>query len=504
MNAKNLKILKVCIKLIQLKYCVPVIKPTKQYNLINMNSSGSQHFLTATSSTFKAASSLAEVCRLRNNLNDDCLLKMFEYLNVKDLIQLCKLDSYFYDLITSDFIPKKLINLGVMDTRLRNNKLVLKRSTIEYFKVFGKFMKRIVISGEDFNLFLDTIVRYCQPDRLTEINLQFKENTAFPALDLIDQSLPFFTRLHRLRLYDISSNGLYQQFLIKISEISNVQFLQLRQVNVEDGWLQRMDSLRELQIHSSRILSFDDLSSCYKVNPKLRVFNYKGSDDLQPIYDTLSACCPNLQTFSDCHLQYLGHVDDVEGRYKFLSPLKQLENVTLTSYSETGHDLHHHLRIPALANISKLGVHTSFEERTVLSKEKRAHIMESFSVKFENLKTIEMEVRGIYDKPCDLRCEFIFNLVSRLENIENIKFIGHSLVNVNRVLYNSMKIRRLCIADADFRSEHYTQELKNIVLASRRVPMVHLQVSQQQWNELQTYAIVKRTRHMRFSIQNKL
>lgn len=234
---------------------------------------------------------LEEICRLRHNLNSDCLLKIFQYLNLRDLIQLCKLDTYFYDLIASEIIAKKVIDLGVMDKRMQNNRLVVRRSTIEAFEVFGKFMKKIIIRGEDFNLFLSTITTYCKPDRLTEVDLEFKLTTALSSLHLIDQSMPFFVKVLKLRLFDINSDGLYQHFLTKLSQKStSIEILQLQQVDIVGGWLQKNQKLTTLKLNRTRNISFDDLTSCFKVNPKLKGFEYKGIHDLTETYHALSVC----------------------------------------------------------------------------------------------------------------------------------------------------------------------------------------------------------------------
>lgn len=472
-----------------------------------MESSHGQRFDKTTIATSETA--LPEMCRLRNNLNSDCLLKIFQYLNLQDLLQLSKMDTYFYDLIASEIIPKSVINLGVMDERLPNNQLVLKRSTMEMFDMFGKFMKKFVIRGDSFSLFLTTIITYCTPNRLTQVDLEFKRNTA--SLHLIDQSMPFFLKLCKLRLFDIGSNGLYQHFLTKLSqESTSIEILQLEQVDIVGGWLQKNQNLTQLMLHRTSNISLDDLTSCYKVNPKLKAFEYKGIDDLTEAYRTLSVCCPGLRTFSDCHLDNpydsLGaDMTNMMRRYDFLSLFEQLDSVTLTSYTESGHDLHHHLSIPSLAKISTFKVYMSMERPIVLSDEIKTEIMESCSIPSLNyLKTVEIQIQNIGDIDCNLRCEFIFNLVSQLRNVENIKFVGSALTNVDSIFRYAKNIRRLCIAETHFRKTHISQELRNIMRFLLRVPirnpseekcekqLLHLKVNKDQWNHLQVYENTER------------
>lgn len=464
------------------------------------SSSNYRRFATSTTSTFNTATTSSANCRLRHQLNGDCLVKIFEYLNVRDMIQLCKLDSYFGELIKSQVIAKTVINLGVLDERMPNNRSVLKRSTIETFELFGKFMRKIIIRGDDLHLFLSTIVKYCRPGRFTYVSLSFKLNTGLQATNLFDQSVPFFTNLRVLRLSDIGRSGLYQLFLTKISQAAtSITILQLHQVTVAEGWLQKMTSLRQLNLHTPLGMELDDLTSCLKANPTLQAFEYKGSIDMKSIYATLPVCCPELQTFSDCHTRNDILEDGLAQRYEFLSLLKHLDNVTLTSYTDSTHDLDHHLRIPTLKNISKLRVYVNSDRPKILNKEAKQELMKSFTEPFDNLKTIEVELRCIGDINCDLRCEFIFALVSRLRNIENIRLSGRSLFNVNRILYRSANIRQLCIADTHFRCSQVEKEMRNIVRAARRIPIrcpsevrcerqpLRINVNRHQWSQLEVY-----------------
>lgn len=184
-----------------------------------MESSRQQRY-TKTSTTTSS-------CRLRQ-LNSDCHLKIFEYLDLQDLKELCNLDRYYYDLITSQVIAKKLINVEQLDERTLFKQLAFKRSTIELFAMFGKFMKKIAVRGEDFGLFLNIVLMYCKPDRLTEINLEFKLNSADG--NLIDRSMSFFKNLRKMSLSDVNADGdgLYQPFLAKFAKShSKVEILRM-------------------------------------------------------------------------------------------------------------------------------------------------------------------------------------------------------------------------------------------------------------------------------------
>lgn len=334
----------------------------------------------------------SDICRLRHGLNDDCLLNIFKYLRVQDFIQLCKLDTYFHNLIATEFIAKKVIDLGVMDNRMSDDQFV----TFESFPRFGKFLKNFVIRGYDFNLFLDAIVKYCEPARFTDVKLEF--NYSFPGVNPINRSIPFFSNL--LSLSDVNSNGLYQQFLTTLCRHgTSLEILQLHKVDIVGGWLQNMQNLSELQILSPDIVSLDDLTNCYRANPNLITFRYEGHENISKVYDTLSKCCPRLKTFSDCHISSnLFFEASVKDRYTFLSSLTQLVNVTLTSYSETGYELSNILKIPVLANISKLDVFSNYQRLMAKIDDMNEEVMRTSLMEHENMKSNESSInRFMYE-----------------------------------------------------------------------------------------------------------
>lgn len=187
---------------------------------------------------------------------------------------------------------------------------------------------------------------------------------------------------------------------------------------------------------------------------------------------------------------------DVTRRYEFLSLLKELQSVTLTSYTESGLDLDHHLRKLPLSNISKLRVYMNSDRPIVWSTERTKQIDASF----DKLKTIEIQIQSFGEKNCDLRCKFIFHLISQLKNVENVKFIGYSFTNVHKVLRHTSNIRRLSIADIGFRLAEFRSELRNILRAvgsiqichplqaqNQKNRIIHLGVDEAQWNEIKLY-----------------
>lgn len=95
---------------------------------------------------------LVPTCRLRHGLNDDCLCEIFKYLDVHSLIQLCKLDVYYKNLILQSIIGKKLIEFKPLQKCWTMYKI---------FREFGKSMRKIKIEVQKDTRFINWIIRHC-------------------------------------------------------------------------------------------------------------------------------------------------------------------------------------------------------------------------------------------------------------------------------------------------------------------------------------------------------
>lgn len=159
----------------------------------------------------------------------------------------------------------------------------------------------------------------------------------------------------------------------------------------------------------------------------------------------------------------------------------------------------------------------NWNKRIVVSEKAKKQMTDSFDTPFNNLKTVHIAIQSIEDINCDLRCEFIFELVSQLKNIENVKFIGRGFINVDSVLFKTPKIRRLCIAETDFPSRNYVPQLRKFHATIRTVMfrrekdgkganqlLLHLNVNSLQWQDLhmlETY--FRKGRLLTTCIENK-
>lgn len=125
------------------------------------------------------------------DLNDDCLIKIFEELDTEDLIQLYTTSNKFNEIVKA-VVPRKMI-----DTHSLNDI----ESIAELFRFFGKLMTRLTIHFRKltFAQFLQMLLFYGKPGLLTEIEIHHWQETQTDSR-LFLRTMPFFKNLTKLRI----------------------------------------------------------------------------------------------------------------------------------------------------------------------------------------------------------------------------------------------------------------------------------------------------------------
>lgn len=82
---------------------------------------------------------------LSSGLNEDCLVAIFKYLSVPELLTICELDeTTFAKLMNDNIMGKKLFDFTVIQSEPNQ------WSVLKVFEMFGGSMKRIRVSCEFF------------------------------------------------------------------------------------------------------------------------------------------------------------------------------------------------------------------------------------------------------------------------------------------------------------------------------------------------------------------
>lgn len=148
---------------------------------------------------------------LRYELIEDCLVKLFEYLHVRDLLNICDLDTeddqYFTCIIRERVIGRKLIDFESLNW-----------SFTKILETFGPFIKRLKITlpSDDVNYILGKIIAHSVPGMLIEV--QF---TSLISQNYADVGLP-------IRFDSTICNDLLQQ--------APLYFRNVKKIFIEDKW----------------------------------------------------------------------------------------------------------------------------------------------------------------------------------------------------------------------------------------------------------------------------
>lgn len=434
-------------------------------------------------------------CRLRNTLNEDCILNVFEFLNVTDLIQMSKVHIYFKNLITKWIIGKKVLNLRGMDQSFKQ----------EIFQTFGKSMRKFIIYETDFNHLLETIIKYCEPARLTEVEINLKQTNLDVNMNNIQLSMNFMSNLYKLTLNSMSYERInsYDYFLAGIVVAAlNLQILHLNHIDIGGAWMKtnRIWNLSELQLHKPRNLNFTDLNTFLACLPNLKSFLFIGKQDITDVGNTLTRCCPNLKTFQDIHVSnpYRHFALGAMNRYLFIAKFSNLKCVTLTSYSFCGSDLYYPLVKLSKTNIVKIKVHSDLEHAVDFDGLERERIMQSSFSHFISLKEVELSVRN-FRLNGDLRCDFILYFARQLKNLLTFTLESDRITNANKIIELLPSCRTFSISKIIVK--HLPVEMRKIVRTVRTIRqmsdfendenLLKLIVNVEQWRELQVYKDIK-------------
>lgn len=452
-------------------------------------------------------------CRLRHGLNEHCLLEIFNFLDVIDLLQLCEVDVYYKDLIQNWIIGKRLINFRYLNSPDNEQ---TSWTTKNIFEMFGKSISKIkfydrMVSGH-FEEFLQSIIQYSAVGSLTEMQFNFAVMTAYEATK--DAAVPFFSNLRKLTLtQDVwAMNAANMQFLVRIIEVaSNLTHLTLNDVDIYNNeWLSTangLENLRELRLNRSFTNGISNLPDFLRTKSNLEVFSYNGDDVSSRFADTLVKCCPQLHTFAHLHLNnpYRNAVNritkEMAQRYSFLCQMKNLKEILLTSYTQCGSDLYYPLiqlsseKILA-ANIEKMTFYIDHTKAIELPES--IHYGHYEFARFKKLKVVEL-LSTQKGKIIDLHAGFIAEFLSKLPNIQNfiVSTDNSKLRNINKIIDIVPSISELNVSQSEM--HHMPVEMLRIVKSIRKrraceidkghqnPKRFHLVINSKQSNELTVY-----------------
>lgn len=302
---------------------------------------------------------------LRHKLNLNCLIEVFHYLSLSDLISVCELDT------EDDPFFKPLINDRVIGTRwivfdfnyLTPNMYSYPKS----FQVFGNSMKKIRIRVQRYYLkyLFKWITKYCVPDTLQELHIIVKlddvtndqERPLNP--QLLEDIVPYIRSIQNIYI-NIDYNILREMcpymktiFAYFVNAAKNLKFLKV--VNLRMGHFFNQIGVEKLsltEIHLTDVTILKkDLRNLIRKMPDLEVF-FMNVSNMTAIGNVLGQCCPKLRFIGNT---FIGP-DNIHC-YSFFRHFNNLVEVSLMPQSKGVRNFKNLLEILASKNtLCKLNI----------------------------------------------------------------------------------------------------------------------------------------------------
>lgn len=388
---------------------------------------------------------------LRYVLNEDCLLELFDYLHVHDLMQMCDLDTdddqYFTTLIKKRVIGRKLIDL---EPRNRRQNVW---SFTKTFEIFGPYIKRLKIPlrSNHFNYILRKIITHSVPGMLTEVQFMSLPSESYDDYnvpvnrELLQRAIKYFCKVKTVHIED-EWNALWEFYRIFLNS-SNVKTLNM--IKAKGGlkvWTE-LSTVHHLNLTELKVVDCihgSELAEFIPKLPHLEVFTWHGQRDSYHIGMALVRNCPKLRIYNE----YCEERSDDPHYYDFLGHFEHLVQVTLTSKSTTAHDLKSTLQILARRNqLRQLTIYQSDAKKVepiIPDNGKHFEYLNGFS----SLKTI---IFYFYDHSSTIdfaqREPFFRNLLSSMRGLEKITLMSVSYaLNIPKVMQFAPQMQEISIS----------------------------------------------------------
>lgn len=275
-------------------------------------------------------------CRLRHALNGHCLAEIFQYLDSGDLYTLGGMNEAYKQIINDFVIPKHEVNF---------NQLLSRRITFaQVFERFGnkiqKFSFEDIWRIQTFHDLEDALSEYCSNNQLKSVKI----NCAFRNLDGDD--------------YEDSTSIWPTYFPIQCQNVEKLEFryAQLYEIQLSESlrsltfegiflcenfdWTQ-LKNLKELYLIDVKDINVQNFIEFLCQRPNLEVIHH-GANTFNEL--TADVCDAMAKYCGHQIREYYGAMPpnqepSTHNSYKFLSSLKNLKIVRLTTQQHCGGDL---------------------------------------------------------------------------------------------------------------------------------------------------------------------
>lgn len=406
--------------------------------------------------TFKKSIELEESadtnCRLRNGLNVNCLVEIFQYLDTDELFTLGTMNSFYKGIINDYIMRGHLVILRSYGNSQAMPEYLSRYS--EFFEMFGKKITRISFAGNAACLdgLFDFIIRYCARDQLKEIDIWYYDTYHAASFDIIQQ----YFRTMEIFTLDCAETAFQLNFMPLLQSCNALRSLKLvvhGNISSIFDWA-GMLNLRKLELVFGQISESTFIEFLQK-RPKLQHFvSNLTFDRIDTVGHALAKYCGNqMRDFSYFHrnLNYVS-MGELMARYDFLSKFTNLKSVFLSAASKYGVDLHKPLIALAKNNtLETLMLDYTYDGRPLDATVDHDKMLKINMNRFTSLKSIEIRFPYTDLKKMLSASDFLrLNAAAMMPNVESVFITGFNLSTFSfAFIRNVPNIRKLWISNQE-------------------------------------------------------
>lgn len=248
-----------------------------------------------------------------NDLNDDCLLEIFEMVEAIDWIRLSKASSRFRSIISTQILSRRPINFGTIS---RNH------SIRKVFRMFGSFASSIKISTLDIQYqherrssaeeLFHLLAKHCNAEKLRDLSLsadfselraEYVNELGLRLANLENISIYSMRKWIRTAMENDGESDFMNRLLCHAKKIETIELINMP-LNGDLLCHNQLDALKRISVFNCTAIDF---CSFYKlmqrIGNQIKTFEWKNStfkaksnfcQTILDVCDVIGDCMPNL------------------------------------------------------------------------------------------------------------------------------------------------------------------------------------------------------------------
>lgn len=252
-----------------------------------------------------------------NDLNDDCLLEIFEMVGTIDWLRLSKVSQRFQSIISTQLLSRRQINFGAIS---RNH------SIRKVFRIFGPFASDIKISATDIQYqherrssaeeLFHLLTKHCNAGKLRDLSLladfselraEYVTELGMRLSNLRHISIYSMRKLMRTTVQDVDDGDFMNRLLSHAKKIESIELINMP-LDGEFLCDMRLEQLNKVSIFNCIAIDFCTFFELMqRIGKQVLTFEWKNStfnaksnlcQTVSDVCEVIGDCMPELSTLT--------------------------------------------------------------------------------------------------------------------------------------------------------------------------------------------------------------